>query len=78
MACILKCPKSSINILEELLSNFFSQLVIELKIEENSLTSPALIYTLKELNEDFYWEAVRHKVDPVSYTHLTLPTTPYV
>jgi tRNA(Ile2)-agmatinylcytidine synthase len=63
LACILKCPKSSINILEELLSNFFSQLVIELKIEENSLTSPALIYTLKELNEDFYWEAVRHKVD---------------
>ena len=62
LACLLQCPKSSISILEELLSNFFSQLVSELNIEQNSLTSPALIYSFKELEEDFYWEAVRQKV----------------
>ena len=63
LACILKCYNSSISILEEFLSNFFKQLVIELNIEKNSLTSPALLYSFEQPDESLYWEAVRHKVD---------------
>ncbi len=63
LACILKCYNSSISILEEFLSNFFKQLVIELNIEKNSLTSPALLYSFEKPDESLYWEAVRHKVD---------------
>jgi len=63
LACVIDCPKKSLLFLEELLSNFFNQLLSELEIDENSLTSPALIFSFKELDENFYWEAVRQKVD---------------
>ena len=63
LACVIDCPKASLLFLEELLSNFFNQLLFELEINENSLTSPALVFSFEELDENFYWEAVRKKVD---------------
>ena len=32
----------------------------------------------KDLNTYFPTASLQYKVNPVSYTHLTLPTTPYV
>ena len=63
LACVLDCPVSLISNLEELLANFFNNLLMELNINEDSLTSPALLYSFKELEENLYWDAVRHKVD---------------
>ena len=63
LACLISCSKKSTSDLETLLSAFFDELVLELNIDEYSLTSPALLYSYQELDEDFYWEAVRHKVD---------------
>ncbi len=63
LACLLDCPVPLLPSLEKLLSNFFSNLLMELNINEASHTSPALLYSFKELDENFYWEAVRHKVD---------------
>lgn len=63
LACLISCSKKSTSDLEILLSVFFDKLVLELNIVEDSLTSPALLYSYHELNEGFYWEAVRHKVD---------------
>ena len=34
--------------------------------------------TLRTLQDSFDTSAMLRMVDPVSYTHLTLPTTPYV
>ena len=63
LACVFNCSTISLPVLDDLLSNFFNQLITELNIDENSHTSPALLYSFKELDEDFYWEAVRHQVD---------------
>ena len=63
LACLISCSKESIPNLEILLSNFFDELVLDLNVEENDMTSPALLYSYEELDEDFYWEAVRKKVN---------------
>ena len=65
LSCIIECSSKSISRFENLLSSFFSDLEDSLRIdgEIDSLTSPALIYSFEEINEDLYWEAVRQKVD---------------
>ncbi len=65
LSCIIECSSKSISSFENLLSSFFSDLEYSLRIDGkiDSLTSPALIYSFEEINEDLYWEAVRQKVD---------------
>ena len=43
---------------------------------EGDMTSNSLHYEVKKL--DYYTDPSPHSLDAVSYTHLTLPTTPYV
>ena len=65
LSCIIECSSESIIEFESLLSLFFSNLEDSLQNdgEIHPQTSPALVYSFEQINEDFYWEAVRQKVD---------------
>ena len=65
LSCIIECSSESILEFESLLSIFFSNLEDSLQNdgEIHPQTSPALVYSFEQINEDFYWEAVRQKVD---------------
>ena len=65
LSCIVECSSQSIPDFEKLLNSFFIELEDTLKLEGeiDPRTSPALIYSFEEINEDLYWEAVRQKVD---------------
>ena len=65
LSCIVECSSQSIPDFEKLLNSFFIELEDTLKLEGeiDPRTSPALIYSFEEINEDLYWEAVRQKVE---------------
>ena len=65
LSCIVECSSESIKEFENLMSIFFSKLADSLQSdgEIHPRTSPALIYSFEEINEDLYWEAVRQKVE---------------
>ena len=65
LSCIIECSSESIIEFENLLSLFFSNLEDSLQNdgEVHPQTSPALVYSFEQIDEDFYWEAVRQKVD---------------
>ena len=65
LSCIVECSSESIPDFEKLLTSFFIELENTLKLEGeiDPRTSPALIYSFEEINEDLYWEAVRQKVE---------------
>ena len=65
LSCIVECSSQSIPDFEKLLNSFFIELEDNLKLEGeiDPRTSPALIYSFEEINEDLYWEAVRQKVE---------------
>lgn len=65
LSCIIECSSEAIVDFEKILSSFFTNLEDSLKLHGkiDSRTSPALMYSFVEINEDLYWEAARQKVE---------------
>ena len=51
---------------------------VDKKLDDTEESQGTLNCLLKQQKEYKYLQELAYEIDPVSYTHLTLPTTPYV
>ena len=89
---LLEQLESNSNLIEKELRNWVNKNKIEVILSQNASTLPlhlSMGIAIKKLikgsglpivthDHDFHWERGTRYVSAVSYTHLTLPTTPYV